>query len=155
MPFYLGRKAIRKVPGAVIKAAPIPKPELIEGFGTRERVGEVCAEAGFASVLLITDDTLYALGLHEKIAASLEEQGIRYSVFHEIRSEPTPETCLWCCADWLYNEPEVPSYLADAEKMRRMGRIRIYGTALTRKWMDILGVQKHYVTKDGTQRIEL
>ena len=31
MPFYLGRKAIRKVPGTVIKAAPIPKPEVIEG----------------------------------------------------------------------------------------------------------------------------
>ena len=39
MPFYLGRKAIRKVPGTVIKAAPIPKPEVIEGFGTREQAG--------------------------------------------------------------------------------------------------------------------
>ena len=47
MPFYLGRKAIRKVPGTVIKAAPIPVPELIQGFGTRERVGAFCAEAGF------------------------------------------------------------------------------------------------------------
>ena len=35
MPFYLGRKAIRKVPGAVIKAAPLPEPELMEGFGKR------------------------------------------------------------------------------------------------------------------------
>ena len=73
----------------------------------------------------------------------------------EVYAEIMPEACMWCCADWLYNEPEVPSYLADAEKMRRMGRIRLYGTALTRKWMDILGVRKHYVTKDGTQRIEL
>ncbi len=93
MPFYLGRKAIRKVPGAVIKIAPIPKPELIRGFGTRDRVGAVCAEAGFKSVLLVTDETLYSLGLHEKAAASLEENGIVYTVFHRINSEPTVEIC--------------------------------------------------------------
>jgi len=73
----------------------------------------------------------------------------------DVYAQIMPEACLWCCADWLYNEPEIPPYLEDAEKLRRMGRIRMYGTAVTRKWMDILGVQKHYVTKDGTQRIEL
>ncbi len=73
----------------------------------------------------------------------------------EVYAAIMPEACLWCCADWLYNEPEIPPYLEDAEKLRRMGRIRMYGTAVTRKWMDILGVKKHYVTKDGTQRIEL
>ena len=91
MAFYLGRKAIRKVPGTVIKAAPIPKPTLIEGFGTREQAGKLCAEAGFSSVLLVTDETLFSLGLHEKTARSLEEQGIRYAVFHAIDSEPTVE----------------------------------------------------------------
>ena len=89
MPFYLGRKAIRKVPGTVIKAAPIPKPEVIEGFGTREQVGAVCEEAGFQSALLVTDETLFGLGLHEKVTASLEEHGITYAVFHDIHSEPT------------------------------------------------------------------
>ena len=89
MPFYLGRKAIRKVPGTVIKAAPIPVPELIQGFGTRERVGAFCAEAGFSSVLLVTDETLFGLGYHEKVTASLEAQGIRCAVFHGISSEPT------------------------------------------------------------------
>ena len=37
MAYYLGRKVIRKVPGAVIKAAPLPEPVLIEGFGKREQ----------------------------------------------------------------------------------------------------------------------
>ena len=73
----------------------------------------------------------------------------------EVYAAILPEACLWCCADWLYNEPEIPPYLEDAEKLRKMGRIRMYGTAVTRKWMDLLGVKKHYVTKDGTQRIEL
>lgn len=89
MPFYLGRKAIRRVPGTVIKAAPIPTPELIQGFGTRDQVGLLCAQAGFDSVLLVTDDTLFRLGLHEKVTSSLEAQGIRYAVFHDIHTEPT------------------------------------------------------------------
>lgn len=89
MPFYLGRKAIRKVPGAVIKAAPLPDPELIEGFGKREEVGALCKKAGYSSALLVTDQTLYGLGLHEKVVSSLEAHGIEYSVFHDIDSEPT------------------------------------------------------------------
>ncbi|MBR6897933.1 MAG: iron-containing alcohol dehydrogenase [Lachnospiraceae bacterium] len=89
MPFYLGRKAIRKVPGRVIKAAPIPRFELIQGFGKRELVGKLCAEAGYESVLLVTDETLFGLGLHEKAAASIKERGIRCRIFHEIDTEPT------------------------------------------------------------------
>ena len=89
MAFYLGRKAIRKVPGAVIKVAPLPKPELIEGFGMRASVGEICENEGYRSVLLITDQTLFKLGLHEKITTSLEAHGIPYTLFHEINSEPT------------------------------------------------------------------
>lgn len=73
----------------------------------------------------------------------------------EVYAEIMPEACLWCCPDWLYNEPETPSYLADGERLFKKGRIRMYGTALTRKWMDLLGVKKHYVTKDGTNCIEL
>ena len=88
MAFYLGRKAIRKVPGTVIKAAPIPKPQLIQGFGTRDRVGAFCEESGFQSILLVTDDTLFGLGLQEKIEQSLKDHHIRYSLFHDIHSEP-------------------------------------------------------------------
>lgn len=88
MPFYIGRKAIRKIPGTVIKAAPIPKPELVQGFGTRARVGELCEKSGFGSVLLVTDETLFGLGLHEKVVRSLEEHNIKCAVFHAINSEP-------------------------------------------------------------------
>ena len=62
---------------------------------------------------------------------------------------------MWCCADWLYEEPEVPAYLSDVDRLRKMGRIRMYGTAVTRKWMEQLGVKTHYVTKDGTNTILL
>lgn len=73
----------------------------------------------------------------------------------EVYAQIMPEACLWCCADWLYDEPEVPKYLADADMLFRSGRLRMYGTAVTRKWMDLLGVKTHYVTKDGTNCIEL
>lgn len=73
----------------------------------------------------------------------------------EVYAAIMPEACLWCCRDWLYAEPEEPKYLDDGEDLRRRGRIRMYGTAVTRQWMDILGIKKHYVTKDGTQCIEL
>ena len=73
----------------------------------------------------------------------------------EVYAAIEPSACMWCCADWLYNEPEVPSYLENREKLKRMGRIRMYGTAVTRRWMEQLGVKTHYVTKDGTNRIVL
>lgn len=89
MPFYLGRKAIRRVPGAVIKAAPLPQPELIEGFGKRALVGELCERAGRRSVLLVTDETLFQLGLHEKVTASLAAHNVPCTIFHDIDGEPT------------------------------------------------------------------
>ena len=73
----------------------------------------------------------------------------------EVFAEILPEACLWCAPKWLWEEEEVPHYLSDAEKLRRMGRIRMYGTAVTRKWMDLLGVKTHYVTGYGTQKILL
>jgi len=73
----------------------------------------------------------------------------------EIYAEIAPEACLWCCPDWLYNEPEFPEHLSKTEKHFHDGRMRMYGTAVTRRWMDILGVKQHYVTKDGTNVIEI
>ena len=89
MSFYVGRKAIRKVPGTVINAIPLPKPKLLEGFGKRALVGEICTRKEYKSVLLVTDETIYSLKMHEKITDSLNKHGIRYTVFHEISSEPT------------------------------------------------------------------
>ena len=73
----------------------------------------------------------------------------------EIYAAVAPEACLWCCPDWLYNEPEIPKYLKDREKLKRMKRTRMFGVALTRRWMDILGVKTHYVSKDGPNKIIL
>jgi len=55
----------------------------------------------------------------------------------------SPEICMWNCEEWLYNE-------ADTLQVERR-----WGTMHTRKWMELLGVKKHYVTKDGTQEIPI
>ncbi len=89
MAFYLLRKTIKDLPGVVIKAVTLPEPEMTEGFGSREKVGEICAAAGYKSVLLVTDTTLYGLGFYKKVADSLEAQGIKCTVFSDIASEPT------------------------------------------------------------------
>lgn len=108
MAFYLFRKGIRKLPGDVIKMAPIPTPEVIQGFGMREKVGEICAQAGYRSVLLMTDTTLYRLGYYQKVQESLETNGINCTVFSDISSEPTVgiiesgrEAAIQCQADCI------------------------------------------------------
>ncbi len=77
----------------------------------------------------------------------------------EVYAEIQPEACLWCCPDWLYDEPiDIPAFAEaglDCEALFRKCLIRMYGTRLTRRWMELLGVKKHYVTKDGTHCIEL
>ena len=61
---------------------------------------------------------------------------------------------MWCCNEALYNEEAIPFYLRDTEKLIKQGRTRMYGTAVTREWMDILGVKTHYVAKDGIISVE-
>ena len=77
------------------------------------------------------------------------------NVSMEVYAAIMPEACMWCAPAWLYAEEEVPHYLSDVAKLRRMGRIRMYGTAVTRRWMELLGAKTHYVTANGTQCIEL
>lgn len=83
---YQFRKVIRRLPGIVIQWVPKPNPEVVEGCGVRGKVGELCR--GSSHVLLVTDSTLYRLGFHHAIVASLQEEHIDYSVFNEIDSEP-------------------------------------------------------------------
>ncbi len=106
MHFFLFRKAIRKLPGDVIREVPLPEPELTEGFGSREQTGRICGEIGAKSVLVVTDRNIHGLGFHEKILCSLRDSGIPFTVFCDIDSEPTVDviragrkTALDCGAD--------------------------------------------------------
>ena len=48
MHFFLFRKAIRKLPGDVIREVALPEPELTEGFGSREQTGRICSGIPFS-----------------------------------------------------------------------------------------------------------
>ena len=71
----------------------------------------------------------------------------------EVYAAIDPEICLWCCPEWLWNEPEIPHYLTNRKRLRSIQRNRMYGTTITRAWMEKLGVKTHYVTKDGTNTL--
>lgn len=89
---YIIRKSIRPLPGKVIKAVPIPEPDITAGFGARCKAGAICSKKGYTRVLLVTDSTLSKLGYDSKVTASLQEAGIGYTIFSDISSEPTIET---------------------------------------------------------------
>ena len=73
----------------------------------------------------------------------------------EIYAAIMPEVCLWCCPAALYDEEEIPEILSDRKALAERGKRRMYGTRMTRRWMDTLGVKKHYVSKDGMNRVVL
>lgn len=88
---YVTRKAIRKLPGRIMKAVQMPDPEIIEGFGCRGQIGRACIEAGFSKVMILTDKTLSGLGYLEAVERSLSEAGVSYVTYDGIASEPRLE----------------------------------------------------------------
>ena len=54
---------------------------------------------------------------------------------------------------------ELPDYYSDKERMNpwkiEARRSRMYGTKITCKWMEQLGVTTHYVTMNGTNAVPL
>lgn len=89
METYPIRKQIHRLPGKVIHTVPLPKPEVLEGHGSRTKIGAICQRQGYKSVLVVTDKTLKSLGYEQAITQSLDAVGIHYEVFCEIDSEPT------------------------------------------------------------------
>ncbi|MBQ8295887.1 MAG: MBL fold metallo-hydrolase [Clostridia bacterium] len=114
------------------------------------------------SVLFLGDlgpdggDVLYSES-RDKLKADIVQMAHHghMNVSMEVYASIEPKACLWCAPQWLYDEEEIPSYLANREALREMGRIRMYGTAVTRRWMEQLGVNEHYITANGTQEINL
>ncbi len=59
----------------------------------------------------------------------------------EFYAEVSPEICLWCTPDWLWDND-----------MGKGFDTHCFQTVTVRRWMDEIGsVKKHYVTKDGDQ----
>ena len=89
MDTYHFRKQIRRLPGKVIHAIPLPEPEVTTGNGVRREIGTMCQKAGYKQVLVVTDETLHRLGYDEAIMESLKAAKVQASLFCDIHSEPT------------------------------------------------------------------
>ncbi len=119
-------------------------------------------EAPKASVLFLGDlgpdggDMLFRESRH-KLKSDIVQMAHHghMNISMEVYAAIDPEVCLWSAPLWLYNEPEMPDYLASTERAMRMQRMRMYGTKVTRGWMERLGVSKHYVSGEGTVTIEI
>lgn len=77
------------------------------------------------------------------------------NVSMEVYAAIAPSVCLWCAPQWLYDEPEVAPWMSARWLEIDEKRVRMHGTAVTRKWMDILGVKEHYVSAHGSVEIKL
>lgn len=96
MDTYIFRKTINRLPGAIVHCIPTPDPRVLEGYACRQQAGTYLQEKAYKRVLLITDQTIHALGYDQLIEQGLQERQIDYVKFDAISSEPdivTVEAC--------------------------------------------------------------
>jgi alcohol dehydrogenase len=66
-----------------------PRTRLVFGLDTVERVGELAAEIGMKTPLLVTDPGVVAAGHAERVLQSLQRAQIKPVVFDKVRENPT------------------------------------------------------------------
>ncbi len=73
----------------------------------------------------------------------------------EVYAAIEPKACLWCCRKEEYEGTRVHPVLSDKDTLKQRKWIRMQSVGTARKWMEQLGVHKHYVTGYGTNEIVL
>ena len=68
------------------------------------------------------------------------QQGVSFEVYKAV----APKVCFWDTPLWLWNNDAGGGY-----------NTHIWQTVVVRGWMEILGVKYHYISKDGTNAVEL
>ena len=66
-----------------------PEPETISGPQSLKRIPELLADRSIEQILIVTDDDLVKIGLAQKLTAILENKNINYTVFSDIKPNPT------------------------------------------------------------------
>jgi alcohol dehydrogenase len=74
------------------------RPRLVAGGGSSARAGELAREIGAKRVLLVTDPGIVAAGHAGRIQKSLEDAGLRVTVFDRARENPTTRCVDECLA---------------------------------------------------------
>ena len=64
------------------------------GFGAREVLAEEIKNRGYKKVLVVTDKSLFEIGLTKKVTDKLDEAGIEYTVYSDVKPNPTIKNVL-------------------------------------------------------------
>ena len=64
------------------------------GFGAREVLTEEIINRGYKKVLVVTDKSLFEIGLTKKVTDKLDEAGIEYTVYSNVKPNPTIKNVL-------------------------------------------------------------
>ena len=59
------------------------------GKGAREVLGDEIKKRGFNKVLVVTDKTLFEVGVTKKVTDVLDNANIEYTVYSEVKPNPT------------------------------------------------------------------
>ena len=59
------------------------------GKGAREVLPEEIKNRGFKKVLVVTDKSLYEVGVTDKVTEILKNEGIEYDIYHDVKPNPT------------------------------------------------------------------
>lgn len=73
------------------KVLPFPVPALLTGPGSVKQLAENVSIRGLRHVLVVTDKVLMEIGLPKTLLESLDERGVRYTIYDEVQPNPTIE----------------------------------------------------------------
>lgn len=75
-----------------------PSPRLVFGNNSAEKIGRMVGELGGTKVLLVTDPGIVKAGHAGRVAQALAIEGIAFSIFDQVRENPTTRDVDRCVA---------------------------------------------------------
>lgn len=88
-------KAVIAISKQINKLIKIPFPQVHQGFGAVDSVGQILSKSGKHKPLIVTDKTLVKLGIAEKVMTSLNDNGLEFVVFDEVEPDPCVKSVEW------------------------------------------------------------
>ncbi|MCU0597763.1 MAG: iron-containing alcohol dehydrogenase [Desulfobacterales bacterium] len=85
---YRSKQQVMKIAAMVI---PIPEPELLTGAGSVKKLADKIKEKGLKHVLVVTDKVLMSLKVPAVLLESLDQKGIKYTIYDNVQPNPTIE----------------------------------------------------------------
>lgn len=85
-------RGVHKITKVFLTQKEFPVPRLLTGKGCLNGLPEVIKEYGIKRVLIVTDQILISLGLLNTLFQGLDDVGIKYVIYDEVKPNPTIES---------------------------------------------------------------